>query len=87
MLEKANALCLRVDEFQLRSQKRREESQNMTTTTDTTNTREEEEEDDANTVFESDLVFMVNDGSSSIDEALRRADRSQWIDAINNELK
>ena len=30
---------------------------------------------------------MVNDGPGSIEEALRSADRNQWIDAINNELK
>jgi len=63
------------------------QSDYTTARADTTTERRQEEQNDTNIVFEPDLAFMVNDDPSSIEAAFRRADRNQWIDAINNQLE
>jgi len=51
-----------------------------------TEERDEEEDEDDEPFFEPNLVFMVNNGPNTIEEALRGADKDHWMEAINTEL-
>jgi len=51
-----------------------------------TEERHEEEHEDDEPFFEPGLVFMVNNRPNNIAQALRGANKDQWIKAINTEL-